>query len=250
MLGHATIGGESSFHPTRPPPKRSVNLTPTLDSYTSDTSFNYIQVSRKRTGELLDSTQAKIPRKSTNKNIHICTANHSISGVEPKPNCLHFQSPINTLPVIFSQIKSKMCPIGKRRLIIFICDFALDFSIPIELFLSLHQEILQYVESRGHIITFSFLPYVPANSRDPRTKPSISPQQDQIKYLITINDKIKAFALLNPLKICFNHKKVGYNSKKDAHLRFQLCFNYTPSFIRQISFDIYIYVNNFVNSIP
>ena len=104
-----------------------------------------------------------------------------------------------------------MCPANQCRLIIFVSDFALDFSTSIEQVLSELQEIIQYVESRGHLITFAFLPYVPAYSRDPRTKPSFTPQPDQTQYISAINDKLKTFAVLNPIKVCFNHKNVGYN---------------------------------------
>ena len=80
----------------------------------------------------------------------------------------------------------------------------------VEQVLSKIQEIIQYVESRGHLITFSFLPYVPAYSKDPKAiKDSFTPEPDQTPYIFSVNDKIKAFAQLNPIKICFNHKNVG-----------------------------------------
>ena len=142
-----------------------------------------------------------------------------------------------------------MCPANQCRLIIFVSDFVLDFSTSIEQVLSKLQEIIQYVESRGHLITFSFLPYVPAYSKDPRvTKDSFIPQPDQTQYINAINDKIQTFALLNPIRACFNHKNVGYNSKKTAykstdwqnhsstvepHLSFQHCFQYTPQALKQ-----------------
>ena len=157
-----------------------------------------------------------------------------------------------------------MCAIQECRLIIFISDFKLDFSVPVELVLRLLQEILYCVESHGHLITFADVPYAPAYNRGPHTKPPFSLQQDKTNCLFTIYDQHKAFALLNPLKTCFSNKKVDMNSKKDGHkgpdwlgysstaaphLRFQHCFSYTPSVLRQRSFYFYIHVNNFVNSI-
>ena len=157
-----------------------------------------------------------------------------------------------------------MCHISQCRLIIFISDFALDILVPIEQVLCLLQQILQFVESRGHLITFAFLLYVPAYSRDPRTKPSFTPVPDHTNYLIKLNDQIKIFALRNPLKICFNHKRIGYNAKNDRykgkdwhsysstvdfHLSFQFCFSYTQDALRQRSIDFYPHVNNFVNSV-
>ena len=88
------------------------------------------------------------------------------------------------------------------------------------------QEIIKYVESHGHLITFSYLPYVPAYSRDPHTKPSFTLQSDQTKYLFAYSrdphtkpsftlqtDQTKyLFAIndiLNAIKISFNYKRVG-----------------------------------------
>ena len=45
-------------------------------------------------------------------------------------------------------------------------------------------------------------------------KPSSSPQQDYTNYLITINDQLKAFGLLNPLKTCFSNKKLVWIQRK------------------------------------
>ena len=166
-------------------------------------SYGYITVPRKRNGGLIHSTQAKFPSNSNDKCIY--AANHPMTGVEPKPNCQLFQSSNNSLPCIFSEIKSNMCMFQGRRRIIFIRDFNLDFSVPVELVLSLLKEMVQYKESHGHLITFAHVPYVPAYSRDPRTKPSFSPQPDHTNYLITINYQLKAFSLLNTLKTCFSN---------------------------------------------
>ena len=150
-----------------------------------------------------------------------------------------------------------MCPIQACRLMIFISDFKCDFSVPQESVLRLLQEILQYVECRGHQITFAYVLYVPVYSRDPCTKPSFSPQTDNANNSIAINDQLKAFTLLNPLKACFSHKKVDMNSKKYGykgpnwlvysstvapHFRFQNCFYYNTSILRQRYFDFYVHV--------
>ena len=73
------------------------------------------------------------------------------------------------------------------RLIIFVSDFQLEFSVPVETVVRQLQEIVQYVESRGHLITFAFLPYVPEYSLDPCAKPSFFPNPDHTNYLVTIN---------------------------------------------------------------
>ena len=150
------------------------------------------------------------------------------------------------------------------RLIIFIADFASDFFIPLDHILSLLQEILNYVESKGHIITFAFLPYVPAYSCDPRMKPVFDPQPDYTQYLVKLNDKIKFFADANPLQACFDHKRVGYNSKlnlyKGSHwlnysstaepnFRFHSCHSYSQDALRSRSVNFYLHVNSFVTSI-
>ena len=49
-----------------------------------------------------------------------------------------------------------MCNSYDRRQIIFVSDFALDFSVPIEIVQILMQDIVTYVESRGHLITFFY----------------------------------------------------------------------------------------------
>ena len=79
-----------------------------------------------------------------------------------------------------------MCESQERRLIIFVSDFKLDFSVQVELVLRLLQEMMQYVESSGHIIAFAFVPYVPTYSRDFSTKPSFSQEPDHTNYLVTI----------------------------------------------------------------
>ncbi len=103
-----------------------------------------------------------------------------------------------------------MCPASQCRLIIFVSDLVLDFSVDVEQVLSQIQEMIQFVESRGHLITFSFLRYVPGYSKDSKaTKDSFTPEQDQTPYIFAVNDKIKNIAQHNPIKSCFNNKHIG-----------------------------------------
>ncbi len=81
--------------------------------------------------------------------MYIYTENFPIEGVPTHPNCHLFQSRLNSLSVIFYQIVGKMCSPSH-----FISDFLLDFSVEVEQVLSEISEIIQYVESRGHLITF------------------------------------------------------------------------------------------------
>ena len=115
---------------------------------------------------------------------------------------------------------------------------------------------------RGHLITFAFIPYVLAYSKDPRTKNTFIPEPDNTDYLVKLYNQIKMFALRNPLKVCFNQRKIGYNAKADrykgsdwlnyrstvdSHLSFKFCFTYTKDALRQRSIDFYLHVNNFVD---
>ena len=50
------------------------------------------------------------------------------------------------------------------RLVIFISDFQLDFNVHVETVVELMHEMLSYIESMGHVLTFAFLPFVPAFS--------------------------------------------------------------------------------------
>merc|ERR1712082_98390 len=100
-----------------------------------------------------------------------------------------------------------MCSPSQCRLIIFISDFLLDFSAEVQKVLSEISEIVQYVESRGHLITFSFLPYMRGYSKDPKAvKDSFVPQPDPTNFIAMVNDKLQSFAQHNAIKSCFYNK--------------------------------------------
>ncbi len=100
-----------------------------------------------------------------------------------------------------------MCPANQCRLIIFVSDFVLDFSTDLEQVLSKIQEIIQYVESRGHLITFSFLPYVPWYSKIQKQL-KIPSLLRQIRLLTfsqsTINSKPSLFSIPSKLALTTN----------------------------------------------
>ena len=103
--------------------------------------------------------------------MQIYTANHVITGVKSKANCHLFQSSNFTLSNILSHFKSNLCDSRETRLVIFISDFQLAFEVPVERVVEEMHEIMEFVESHGHVLTFAFLPFVPAYSRDPNVKP-------------------------------------------------------------------------------
>ena len=97
-----------------------------------------------------------------------------------------FQNPNNSLDVIFEIIKSVNCDSRYCRLVIFISDFLLNFSVSVEATKAKIERIIQFVESHGHIITFAYLPYVPAISKDTKTKAQIVPQVDHTQFLVSL----------------------------------------------------------------
>ena len=99
-------------------------------------------------------------------------------------------------------------------------------------------EIMEYIEAHGHVLTFAFLPYVPAYSCDPNVKPTYT------DYIVNIIDQFKTFGSLNPLGSCFSDKRVGmsanqkkykgrdwqgFSSTAELNLRLNKCFTHTPS---------------------
>ena len=131
-----------------------------------------------------------------------------------------FQEPNNTLDNIFGQIKSRMCNSRECRLVIFIVEFLLNFTISVEATIDKIDQIYQFVEAHGHMITFAYLPYIPAISKDPKTKLSILPSPNHTDYFVTLNNHLQILAGANPIKQAFSNKLVSYNHEKD---------NYKPS---------------------
>ena len=152
-----------------------------------------------------------------------------------------FQNPNNSLYVIFEKIKSVNCDSRYCNLVIFIAEFLLDFSVSVEATKAMIERIIQFVESHGHIITFAYLPYVPAISKDPKTKARNVPQVDYTQFLVSLNNFFQILASANTIQQAFsnelvgyNHERnnykptswVGYNSTAPPHLRFSCC--HTP----------------------
>ena len=143
---------------------------------------------------------------------HVYSAQHQITGT--KPNVSLFQDPNNTLDSIYTQITERRTDSRNCRQIIFISDFQLCPSDSLQGTLDKIDRIYNFVESHGHVLTFAFLPYVPAYSKDPKCKTLTSPNPDLTEFLIAVNNKIKELASTNPIKQAFSNKSVGYNSGK------------------------------------
>ena len=61
----------------------------------------------------------------------------------------------------------------------------LDFSVGAEHVIREIVDLIQYVESRGHVITFSYLTYVPGYSSDQKAvKDNFSPHPDHTNFII------------------------------------------------------------------
>ncbi len=73
---------------------------------------------------------------------------------------------------------------------------------------------MHFVETRGHVLTFAHLPYVPAHSRDPQVKPTYYPTPDFSAYLTILNNQIKHFGDINPIGKCFSNKRFCLSSNK------------------------------------
>ena len=126
-------------------------------------------------------------------------------------------------------------------------------------------EIINFVESKGHLITFGYLNYVPGYSRDPKAvKDDFVPQPDYTSYITKINDKLQQIAKHNPIKTSFYNKYAGYNSRKDAymptdweshsstaesHSSYSLCFKLTPAALKLRSHEFYKHVDQFINAV-
>ena len=124
--------------------------------------------------------------------------------------------------------------------------------------------MISYTESLGHILTFAFLPYIPAFSRDPSINVSYTPNPDFTPYFTRLNKQIKVFASLNPLKTAFSNKRSGlsanrknikgqdwqgYVSTTDLESKFKNCITFTPTVLDQRTFSFYTQVTSFVDSI-
>merc|ERR1712082_519170 len=143
---------------------------------------------------------------------------------------------MGTLSSIRTQILSRMCSRDQCRLI-------------------------QYVESRGHLITFAYLAYVPSYSRDPKAvKDHFTPRPDYTNYITIINNRLQRIAQQNPVRACFYNKHVGYNSRKDAymptdwerhsstaeaHLSYSQCMELTTAALIYRSHQFYLHVDLF-----
>ena len=181
------------------------------------------------------------------------------------PNCYLYQSRQNSLSVIRQQIVDKLCPPSQCRLLIFVVDFLLDFNVGVEQVIREITELIELVEDSGHIISFAYLNYVPAYSKDPKTvKDHFSPQPDFTNYITIINNKLQQIASHNPIKACFYNKFSGYNSRKDsymptdwekhsstaeAHLSYSNCFQLSPAAIKFRAHKFYEHVDQFVNAV-
>ena len=125
--------------------------------------------------------------------------------------------------------------------------------------------MMEFIESCGHVLTFTFLPYVPAYSCDPNVRPTYTPFPDHTDYIVKINDKIEIFGSLSTLGSCFSNRRVGLSANRKIfkgqdwqgfcstakpNLRFRNCFDYTPSVLAQRSFNFYNHVNCLMNAIP
>ena len=157
-----------------------------------------------------------------------------------------------------------MCNSPECRLVKFIVDFLLDFSVLVEVTKAKFEQIIQFVESHGHLVTFAFLPYVPAYSKDPKTKLHIEPAQNHTNFLVSLNNFLQILAGANPIRQAFSNKLVGYNHERDnykptswlgynstapPHLRFSCCRNYTPRKLTIRSNHFFNHVKKFVTSL-
>ena len=132
-------------------------------------------------------------------------------------------------------------------------DFQLEFEAPVESVSEHMYEIMQFIEAWGHELTFTFLPYVPAYSRDLNVKPTYFPGPDLSDYIVSLNNQIKIFGQLNSLGTCFSNRCVdlssnrknvkgqdwqGFSSTAKPNLIFKYCYTYTQN------------VDSILNAIP
>ena len=150
------------------------------------------------------------------------------------------------------------------RLIIFISDFQLCRSDSVQATIDKIDRIYRFVESHGHMVTFSYLPYVPAYSMDPKCKTKTTPSPDLTDYLVTINNRIKDLATGNPIGQTFGNKSVGYNHGKTNYkstswlgynstapepLRFAACYTYTDRELIARSSHLFNHIEKFIDSL-
>ena len=99
-------------------------------------------------------------------------------------------------------------------MVIFVSDFKLEFNVPSGQVVGQMNEMMLYFESRGHVLSFAFLPFPLAFSRDPPVNPTYQPSPDHTSYIVSLNVQIKAFAVRNPIPACFSNRHVGLSSNK------------------------------------
>ena len=125
-------------------------------------------------------------------------------------------------------------------------------------------DLINFVKSRGHVLTFAFLLFIPAYSCDLTVKSDHIPTPDHSNYLVSLNKQIEIFGNSNPLHICFsnrvvglsaNHKNIkyqdweGYSSTAPPHLRLQNCHSYTLPVLVKRSKEFFSHGNSLVNAI-
>jgi hypothetical protein len=246
--------------------------TPTLSSFTEDTRPAYIPVTRKRKehGEeyvIVTSNQPKKPKNSSERAIYIFSANHIIqnSDLTTSPNCRLFHSPDNSIEKIRTQIEPLLVDSNIVRSVIFISDFKLNFSLNIDDQIQQIKSLVRHVETRGHTITFSFLPYQPANSKDPYVRTEYFPTPDRTEYIVKLNTLFRKYGTRNPLKAVFSNRNVGLSASK-KHLKpqdwqgydsagidetacYKNCYTYTQSILTNRSVTFANYVSNFLSAL-
>ena len=77
-------------------------------------------------------------------------------------------------------------------MVIVVSDFKLEYNVPVGQVIGLMNEMMFYFESRGHVLSFAFLPFPPAFSCDPTVNPTYEPFPDRTNYIVGLNIKIKA----------------------------------------------------------
>ena len=203
-----------------------------------------------------------MPRNSPHIKMIIFSAQHHVTGIKPNVEICH--DPENNLDRILEQIVNRESDARSCRLIIFISDFQLCPLDSADATIEKIDRINTYVESKGHLVSFAFLAYIPAYSLDPKCKTKTTPNPDLTDYLTNINLKIKSLASGNPIGQAFGNKSVGYNRKKDnykgtswvgynssalEHLRFAACYNYTQHELEARTDRLYNFVEKFVDSL-
>ena len=125
--------------------------------------------------------------------------------------------------------------------------------------------LVSLVESKGSVITFAFLAYVPAYSKDPMVNTEYFPFPDRSVYITTLNNKFKELGTKNPLGSCFTNRRVGLSASRkqvkpqdwagfnstSATLTqsYANCNTYTQSVLANRSSFFLSHVNNFINAL-